>query len=340
MKTPWFLIVALIAFIGSFIIALLRQKKIKAAKPKSKNYKALANTAAIRNLPEYKAAQKKYRLLLIAAAALFIVAFAATAVVAARPISIGTKRPEYENRDIMLCLDVSGSMNSYIEQLLNYFSSLVDDFQGQRVGVTIFDGVYMPVAPLTDDYEMLSDLFTDIAENSNNYWTALWRSSANAGSSAIGPGLVGCINSFDRLDEERSRAIIFATDNYAQENQLVSLTQAANYAKRYDIAVYGLSTSDWRSQEEIDSNDYSWESDEPKEFRESMLLTGGAYYSFSAYGDGNIVVSDLVDKILEQAAARYEGAATLIETDMPLIPTLIALIALVIFFVLIWELSL
>jgi len=342
MRYSWLLLVALVGFIAAILIAIAGQKKRRQKMLLSKTYKPIANTARTRNLPEYKSAQRKYRLLLIALAFLFLVAFGSTAIVAARPISTTVSKRTYENRDIMLCLDISGSMDAYTKELLEYFSKLLEEFKGQRVGLTIFNGVSMSLAPLTDDYDTLIDLFTELKENPSEYSMALYYAAPDAGMSAIGPGLVGCINNFDKLEEsKRSRAIIFSTDNYAQENQPITLTEAAAYAKHYDIAVYGLSTSDYRSQEEIDNiQEGDYESTRNKEFREAVLSTGGSYYAFSSYShSNNVVVSDLVDQILAQAAARYEGAETLVKADIPLIPTIVATVSMLLFLLVLWRLG-
>lgn len=336
MRNSWVLLAALFGLIATIAIALLRHRRRK-TNYSTKGFSIIANTSRTRELPEYKAAERRYTLLLIAAAFLFMTVFASISTVASRPVSVSVSKPEYENRDIMLCLDVSGSMNQYVQELLEYFSELIDGFKGQRVGMTIFDGVYLTIAPLSDDYDALSDLMEDLVDNTIDYQMALWNSSA--GTSAIGPGLVGCIEGFDKLDEEkRSRAIILATDNFAQSNQIVTLRQAGSYAKRFDIAVYGLSTADSRSEAEINSSN-GYEPESFKEFREVALDTGGAYYGFSDYGRGNVTVQKIVDQILEQAAARYDGAETLIRSDSPLIPTIIACICAVLFAVVIWRLN-
>lgn len=342
MRQSWILLVALIGFITIIGIAFWRQHQKSHRKAPIKNdYKPLANTSKVRALPEYKAALKKYYLLLVAVGFLFIVIFSSVAIIAARPVSVTVSKPEYNNRDIMLCLDVSGSMNEYVKELVEYFANLLDDFKGQRVGLTLFDSVYLTIAPLSDDYDLLADLLTDFKDNPDSYSSSLYNSKVG-GTSAIGRGVVGCVNGFDKLEEqERSRSIILATDNMDASGKVVTLTQAANYAKRYDIAIYGLSTGEYRSQAQIDNPTSSSGADYLEEFREATLNTGGAYYAFSSWSDNNeIVVSEIVDQILEQEAARYEGAETLVRNDSPTIPIIIAVISAILFFVIIWRLSL
>ncbi|MBP5647705.1 VWA domain-containing protein [Candidatus Saccharibacteria bacterium] len=342
MRQSWILLVALFGFIAIIGIAFWQQRQKAQRKISTKNdCKPLANTNKVRALPEYKAALKKYHLLLMAAGLLFIVVFSSVAIIAARPVSVTVSKPEYDNRDIMLCLDVSGSMNEYVKELVEYFADLLDDFKGQRVGLTLFDSVYLTVAPLSDDYDLLADLLKDFKDDPFAYSYALYSSKVD-GTSAIGRGVVGCVNGFDKLEEqERSRSIILATDNEDAAGRVVTLTQAANYAKRYNIAIYGLSTGEYRSQEQINNPTSTYGADYLEEFREATLNTGGAYYAFSSWSNNNnVVVSEIVDQILEQEAARYEGAETLVRNDSPTIPIIIATISAILFFIVIWRLSL
>lgn len=354
MRNTWVLLVAILALLITVAIVISQNSKKHRKRSKKPNYQALANTKAVRDLPEYKSAKKKYRLLLLSVASLFLIIFSSTAVLVARPVSVSVATPEYDTRDIMLCLDVSGSMYRYIEDLSNTFIEMTNDFKGQRIGITIFDGVYMNLVPLSDDYDSVIATIESLRDDFSKYTTAII--SVQSGVSEIGPGLVGCVNSFDKLGEEnRMRAIILATDNYASSSQPINLLQAANYAKRYSIVTYGLSIADTRSQQEIDQANAGGEGYEysvHKEFREAMLATGGSYYAiggnalkwmqdgeYGTFKTDSTVVKKVVNSILDQAAAHFEGADTLIRADAPLIPAIILAVSLVLFFVIIWRLG-
>ena len=339
MKNTWILIVALFVLIAIVIIAIVRWRASNHnIKDKSEEYLPYANTELVRDMPEYQRAEHKYHLLLVAIVGLFLMVFAFTSIIAARPVAVSTRQPSYENRDIMLCLDASGSMDVHIQELLEYFSALVPELKGQRIGLTVFSAYYMTLSPLSDDYDALLDVFETLGENANNYAYAL--TSRRSDPSMIGPGLVGCVNSFDKLDdEERSRSIILATDNDAPSSQKVSLPQAAKYAKRYNITVYGLSTSDTRSKNEIE-NANSFEAKEWRDFREAVLSTGGTYYAFSSWNaENSSSIREIVDQIMKESAAKQDGAETLVYTDIPVGFTIVALIGIVVLFVLLWRLS-
>lgn len=338
MLNSWMLIVGLIGLIAIIITALMRARKAKKRQTK-KSFKPYANTDVIRNLPEYKSAKKKYHLIIASVIITIIISIVSVTIVSSRPVSVTVAKPDYANRDIMLCLDVSGSMDDYVDAILDYFVILIKGFKGQRLGITVFDGTSFLASPLTDDYASLKITMNNIIQSDYKYSNYLI-----GGASHIGSGLLGCVNNFDRLGEaERSRSIILATDNFSNDPN-ITLTQAANYAKRYDIAVYGLSTSDDRSQEEIDKlndgeegtkREYSVD----KEFREAMINTGGAYFAFSDVSDSS-VTKRIIDQIMAQDASRYEGTDALVVKDVPIIPTIIALVSISAFVIMAWRLGL
>ena len=52
------------------------------------------------------------------------------------------------------------------------------------------------------------------------------------------------------------------------------------------------------------------------------------------------MVEDIVEQILSQAAARYEGAETLLERDVPLVPVLVEAVCLAVCLIIVWRLEL
>lgn len=330
MRYYWLFLFPLFAIVVVILIALLQHRQRKLQKKKKTNAALIAHTKQIRELPEYKAARKRYNVMLGIAALLFLTTVGSFTALAARPVSIEETKSELLNRDIMLCLDVSGSMGSYTRDLLTYFESLIDDMQGQRIGITIFDGIYVTISPLSDDYDSIIESINSLKDPANRYGSALGNVAMNLSkysSSEIGPGLVGCVEGFDRLGEaERARSIIIATDNFASSTQAIDIKQAALYAKSYDITVYG-----------VDVNSYKYAPD-ATEFREAALLTGGSYYTFR--GEEVYSISEIVTQIMAQEAARFEGAGELIRRDVPQVATIVSLVSLVLFVVVIWRLKL
>lgn len=339
-RYSWLFIFPTLIIIGMAIFAFLRFRKHLLRRSKKEKVALISHTNYIRNLPEYKAAKKHYNSLLCLLAVFFVIATGAISVTASRPIQVTESKTDLENRDIMLCLDVSGSMSSNLNDLLSYFSELVSNMDGQRFGITIFDGIYVTLSPLSTDYESINEILADLRDNFSVFSSSLYNTQRlnTYSSSEIGPGLVGCVSAFDKLGEaQRSRSIIIATDNAASSTQAVNIVQAAQYAKSYDITVYGLNTWDFRSQEEIE-NDSGYESKTAKEFREAMLLTGGSYYSFTS--NSELSARRIVDQILAQEAARYEGAGQIVRTDTPQIAAVVSAITLLLFVIIAWRLHL
>ena len=56
-------------------------------------------------------------------------------------------------RDIILCIDISTSVDYLNENLLDKLKKTVDELQGERFGIVIFNTSPVLLTPLTDDYE-------------------------------------------------------------------------------------------------------------------------------------------------------------------------------------------
>ena len=162
---------------------------------------------------------------------------------AARPVDVTIDRPEARNRDVVLCLDISGSMAAYDAELVRTFMTLVTQFEGERIGLVIFNSSAATVFPLTDDYDFIRDEL-DIAlralagDPEVDYFFA--GTFNGLGTSLIGDGLTSCVSSFDRIDTRRARSVIFATDNELAGRPIIELDEAIELAKLRSVRVYGL----------------------------------------------------------------------------------------------------
>src|SRR5699024_12054061 len=74
---------------------------------------------------------------------------------------IETVNPEKKLRDVMLCLDVSGSMLGYDADLLEAYQELAHRFDGERIGMTVFNATAVSAFPLTDDYDMVQNCLSE-----------------------------------------------------------------------------------------------------------------------------------------------------------------------------------
>lgn len=310
-----------------------RQRKGANAQVSQPSDITIAHLERFTNLTSYSKFLRRYRLLAVLLVVCLAGAVVASFILTLRPASTDVIQPEQKNRDIMLCLDVSGSMVETDQQVMATFSKLAAGFDGQRLGLVVFDSSASTMFPLTDDYDFVKDRLNTLSEDlkSDNYLSDLYSGTYEGeGSSLIGDGLASCVMRFDNLASNRSRSIILVTDNYVAGAQIVDLKQAGAFAKDKSIRVYGINPDD---------TDDSWSSDEAKEFRQVVLATDGAYYrlNYETRGDAALV-SQIVDAISKQEATRYKGAAQVVQTDIPLWFVVTLTVAVVGLFVINWRL--
>lgn len=281
-----------------------------------------AHTDRLTMLPEYQAALRRHRRWLVVAAIACASLLTSTVLAAARPVEVTTIRPEQHNRDIVLCLDVSGSMSSADAAVVDVFARLAEDFQGERIGLTIFDSTAIQVFPLTDDYsyaqeqlKLARDAF-DGKPGTSGFLDGTW---SGRGSSLIGDGVASCLNSFPPgTDQEtgnppRSRSVVLATDNLVSGKPIMTLQEAAGIAKDRAVRVYALNPGDL---------DYGTGADQPgAQLREAAEYSGGAYYAL----DSPEAVSGILTAVQETEATALQGAARAVVSDRPDVPLGLAL---------------
>ena len=158
----------------------------------------------------------------------------ATLVVAlARPQSTEQNtRTNTDGIDIMLALDVSGSMLARdfrpdrLEAAKEVAGSFIADRYGDRIGLVAFAGEAFTQSPLTTDQGTLQTLLSRI------------RSGLIEDGTAIGNGLATAINRL-RESEAKSKVIILLTDGVNNHGEIAPLT-AAEIAKAQGIRVYTI----------------------------------------------------------------------------------------------------
>ena len=221
----------------------------------------IAHGGRLTDLPEYQEALRRHRTRLALAVVLGAVFLAATATAAARPIQRTTEQPEIRNRDIVLCLDVSGSMTSTDAAIAAVFEDLAKEFDGERIGMVIFDSSSVQLFPLTDDYQFAAEQLTQakgaLDSGTGSFFDGTWN---GEGSSLIGDGLASCIQSFpdtdagdtQRGDNQRSRSVVLATDNFLSGEPIFTLDEASALATRKNVKVYALNPGDMDYGEQPD----------------------------------------------------------------------------------------
>ncbi|WP_026542423.1 vWA domain-containing protein [Paenarthrobacter nicotinovorans] len=271
-------------------------------------------------LPEYQDALRRHRRRLLCAVILGAVFLGATATAAARPLTRTSEVPEIRNRDIVLCLDVSGSMTSTDAAIAKVFQELAKEFDGERIGMVIFDSSSVQLFPLTDDYDYAAQQLSEAREaldsGAGSFFDGTWN---GAGSSLIGDGLASCVQSFPEdtasADPQRSRSVVLATDNFLSGEPIFTLDEAAALAVAKNVKVYAMNPNDL---------DYGKQADEPgTQLRAAAERTEGAYYTV----DSADAVAGIVGKVQESEATSYLAAPQAVVADAPAWPLGIALLA-------------
>jgi hypothetical protein len=285
-----------------------------------------AHSERLLALPEYRSAYRRTLVKLAGMLLLVLVALGALSIVAARPITTDVADTDRVNRDIVLCLDVSGSMTAADAQIVGRFLELVEQFHGERIALVVWDSSAAQVFPLNDDYayveEKLASIQDEVSTDAGDIGDIFGGdpdgdpplyagTDLGNGSSLIGDGLASCVLRFDNPDLDRSRTIILATDNALAGEPIVTLEEATSFAIERSIRVYGIAPGEMFPPEEDD-------------LRAQVRRTGGDLFGAGDTGAGE----DIVDQVLDDQAGTLEGVPELVVIDHPGWPFRIAAIAL------------
>lgn len=307
----------------------------------------VAHSERLTRLPEYRTVLNRATVGTIVAASIIGLLALATGVLAARPIHSAVVIPEKYNRDIVLCLDVSGSMSEVDADVLDRFDQLTERFKGERIGLVLFNATAAQVFPLTDDYEFVREQLTLVRTgiDGTGDFSDVWGGTSLAtrdGASLIGDGLASCVLSFGApaqsgagqaaagqpaaADDHRSRSVILATDNYVNGEQIMTLEQAGQLAQARNVRVYGIDKP----------GTLSGDSPESIEFRSVVEATGGNYFKL----DDSTAVSAVIDAIQATEASLIKGTPQLVVTDQATPWIIASLILVALFLVIAWRVRL
>ena len=218
----------------------------------------VANSQYMDRLPSFVRAQRAAKALRIGQVIIAVLGVLGASVLSGRIASERIETPEFSSRDIVLCLDVSGSMYEYDTEILSTFADMVDTFEGERVALSIFNSTSRTSFPLTNDYELIERELREGAEaidfdefgyrlgtrdysdeKVQQYVSFVDGTRGIPDEASIVPdGLASCGMLFDQAEEERSRSIIFATDNEVNGEPIFSLQEATEGIAARDIDLY------------------------------------------------------------------------------------------------------
>lgn len=271
---------------------------------KKKTY--VANSDRLINTPIYNQLFLKYRKSIKTLVFFTIISLVVLTGVAMKPVTVTYTQKHQYNRDIVLCLDVSGSMMDTNIEIINKFRSIIDRFKGERLSLVVFNTIANKVFPLTDNYGYINEQFDLVAEGIKGDVTKYNITGYTVRGddySLSGDGLTACTQSFDTKNstEERSRSIIFATDNMIVGTPLFTLGEATDIAIRENIKVYGINPESRENETESQA------------MSQEVRRTGGEYYPLRSAG----LVAGIVDSISAEQVGLVAGEDIISETDTP-----------------------
>jgi Ca-activated chloride channel homolog len=313
LSQPWIVLPALggVLLIALVVWLVLRLRGVAAPV-------ALANTEMLRELPEYRRAVRRHRWIVAGGVAMVGILAVAAVLGAARPVQRMTLVDQKDNRDIVLCLDVSGSMIDVDAEVVSTFLRLAEGFRGERISMVIFNSSAVPVFPLTDDYDFVSDQLRraqrslTLVDGKDPFFAGTLN---GAGSSLIGDGLATCVRSFDHPELKRARSVILASDNEAAGKSLFTLPEGGQLATTAGIQVYGMNPSDNPS------------SSAAVEMRQVVESTGGIYFALNDVS----AVRRTLEAVTSREATRIPSAPRTVIHDAPGIPIALATLAVLAF---------
>lgn len=309
LKWPW--LVALLVVLVVVLLALWVRVWWR-RRPPGASY--VAHAARLRALPRYRTLVQRRRMLGGFGSLAALVACVGGIVLGGRVQETQVIDRNESTRDIVLCLDASGSSAPWNGDVADEYRTIAEDLDGDRIGLTIWNNAAINRVPLTDDYEVVLDQL-DQAKTAFEGWDEVLPTQEfedfTAGtfiddgqerSSLVGDGLVSCVQRFDHLDEDRGRALILATDGEQRGRGVFDLAEATEYAADAGVVVHVIANPGEPGREgDIDG------------LQAAAADTGG---TFSQLGTGGSA-ADVVEEINELEATEIERPPLVQTLDAP-----------------------
>ena len=298
----------------------------------------VANTKYVKETKYYKKIMLRYRIYstlikIICFGLIFTCAF-----LSSRYHEIHRVGEKVNNRDIMLCMDISGSVNNLNQELVKTMKETIKALKSERFGITVFDTMPYTLVPLTSDYQyalsMLDQVETSLKTKYNPFspdtgsfvrdflYGGAQDTSDNArGYSLVGDGLAYCASAFKK-NEKRTKIIILTTDNEVVGEQIITVPEATSYCRKNDIKIYAIGTKEIS----IDAKN---------ELVNASKQTNGKYYDFKDYSIKTIASE--IEKLNKSSIINVERTET---KDYPelIVPYLLYLLPVL--FILDWRIRL
>ncbi len=326
LRYPFVIILGIIFII--VLIFVFKKKGIKYS-----NGVKVANTSYIKSNEYYKKKINEYKVIIYILKGICLFTIFVSVILLSRVSKTEKVNANEYNRDIFLCMDASGSVDELNLSLVDNLRDTVKSLKGERFGISIFNTSSVILVPLTEDYDYVLDTLDSLKDSfdslvnpnyfdnesytKQNYITSGTLVGAEErGSSLIGDGLASCVYSFPKLEEDRTRIIIFSTDNELAGTPLLTLEEAANISKSKNITIFGIGTKLMNDKNRI-------------EFKNAVAKTGGDYFEQS-----NNSVNNIVKSIERQSKSLLKKESQSYKTDLPTIPFIMLLVSFIVLIIL------
>lgn len=309
LKWPW-LVVVLVLLVVALLAVWLRSRW--GSRPAGASY--VAHATRLRALPRYRTLVQRRRMLGTFGSLAALVACVGGIVLGGRVQETQVINRDEATRDIVLCLDASGSSAPWNGEVADEYLTIVDELDGDRVGLTVWNNVAISKVPLTDDYEVVRDQLRAAkeafegwdeilpSEEFGDYTAGTFIDDGTEQSSLVGDGLASCVQRFDRLDEDRGRALVLATDGEQRGRGVFDLGEAADYAAEAGVVIHVIANPGEPSED----GDLAG-------LQAAADQTGG---TFSELGTGG-TAEDVVDRINDLETTKIERPPLVQTLDRP-----------------------
>ena len=302
----------------------------------------VANSSYLDRIPSFVRAQRAAKIVRAAQVGIAVIAVVAASLLSGRIATERIETPDFASRDIVLCLDVSGSMYESATEILQTFAEMVDSFEGERVALSIFNSTSRTVFPLTNDYDLIHQELMEGAEaidfdefgyrlGTRNYEEEKVRQYVDFvdgtrgipdEASVVPAGLASCGMLFDQAEEDRSRSLIFATDTEVNGDPLFSLQEAVDGGSAREIALYTFYPGAYECGDQC-----------LEELQTATEDNDGELYQSS---DPDAIPS-IINDIQRTQAATMGATPTVVRTDHPTVGFVLTFLSLVGILLLGWR---
>lgn len=318
LKNQYVIIIGVVVLVVLLFGSFLKKKSYAGGKKISSMY-------GVENTEYFKRKMRMYRVLRAVATGSFIATIAISFLLLARPYTTLKENEEQYKRDIILCMDVSSSVDELNASLVEELKDTVKQLKGERFGIVIFNTSGVMLCPLTDDYEYVLTVLDDIhssltVDSSADEMEWMYNmhyiidgtdvGDEERGSSLIGDGLATAACDFPDISEDRTRIVILSTDNQLDGTPIFSLDEAAYLCSKKKITVYGIGTN-LMADTDMES------------MKSAVEKTGGKFYLEEESG----TVGSIVDSISKEAKSLVKGRVIVKEIPWIQVPIILLCIS-------------